>query len=101
MRAATGAPHPRLSRLAYRVHHGVIAGAPTVVAGERFANLVRSDIRPTRDQILNGEQDARREEPAPQRILLYKRLMKIKDLPRARHSLDRLDAGAVCLDGAN
>src|SRR5438093_10416743 len=83
MRAVTGAPHPRLRRLAYRVRHGVIAGAPTVVAGERFANLVRSGVRPAREQILGGEEDARRAEPALERVLLGERLLEIEDLPRA------------------
>src|SRR6516165_10154237 len=88
---------PRLRHRLHRIHDGLIAGAPAVIAREMGADLFAARNAAAGHQFLGGEQHARRAIATLQGVARNERLLQVGDLVRIGHAFDGVDARAVAL----
>src|SRR5262249_56359104 len=74
-------------------------GGGAVVAGRGLADLRWARVPPTREEILRGEQHARRAEATLERVLEREGLLQVAGFARGRYSLDGIHAASVALHG--
>ena len=83
----------------HRLDDVVVAGAAAEVARERLADLLLGRRRVALQQVGRSHDHARRAVAALQPVVLPERLLERMQRALLAHSLDRLDLGAVRLDG--
>src|SRR3954466_11296985 len=90
---------PPASDVEHRLDDPLVARAAAQVAGERLAHLALARIGPRAQQRLGGHEEARRAEPALQRMALVEGLLERMQLLRvARQALDGEHRAAAGLD---
>ncbi len=78
---------------------GVVAGAPAHIPGEEFADFRTRYGFAQRNELVGGEQHARRAEPTLRGVPFDERLLEIGDLAAGRQPFNRLDGLAGDLRG--
>ena len=98
-RSRVGLVPPPRCRAQHRLDDRVIARAAAVVPADRLADGRRIGRRVALQEIVRGEQHARRAEAALERVLRAEGLLELGDRAALGQALDRLDAAAVRLGG--
>src|SRR5215470_6671671 len=88
---------PDLRHRLHRVDDGLIAGAAAVIAGEMRADLFAAWNAAAGQQLLRGQQHARRAIAALQGVARDERLLQVGDFVRISHAFDGVDVRAVAL----